>query len=140
MGLLLDIARRAGRPEKADTAAPTEPTEGARTVAAVATVAVANPQKSKVERVGKAETGPLSDPAAEARRQRVLAMLADRQAVRYAVLTDADTDPEAVILALAIRGAMPDGGTVTCELRIPREKYDPFLLMHLIERHSGTVH
>ena len=96
------------------------------TVAKVATVAVASPAST--------------DPATEARRQRVLAMLADRQRVRYAVLTDTGADPDAVILALAIRGAMPDGGTVTCELRIPREKYDPFLLLDLIQRHGGTVH
>ncbi len=86
------------------------------------------------------ETDALPDPAAEARHQRVLAMLADRQSVRYAVLTDTEADPEAVILALGIRGAMPDGGIVTCELRIPRAKYDPFLLLDLIERHGGTMH
>ena len=45
-----------------------------------------------------------------------------------------------MILALAIRGAFPDGGTVTCELAIPRAKYDPFLLLDLIERHGGTIH
>lgn len=110
------------------------------TVATVATVAVANTQRAKVDGPVKAGTGPLSDPVAEARRSRVLAMLADRQGVRYAVLNDTEADPEAVILALAIRGAMPDGGTVTCELRIPREKYDPFLLFDLIARHGGTVH
>lgn len=36
-------------------------------------------------------------------------------------------------LALAIRGAG------TCELRIPREKYDPFRLLGLIERHGGAL-
>jgi len=75
----------------------------------------------------------LPGPAMETRRQRVLAMLAERPGNRYAVVVDnPDTDP--VILALAIR----DKGT--CELRIPREKYDPFLLLDLIERHGGTVH
>jgi hypothetical protein len=67
-------------------------------------------------------------------------MLADRQAVRYAVLTDTEADPTAVLLALAIRGGMPDGATVTCELRIPRAKYDPFLLLELLERHGGSIH
>ena len=76
----------------------------------------------------------LPDPAAEARRQRVLGMLAERPDIRYAVLTDTQSDPEAVILALAIRGR------ATCELRIPRGKYDPFLLLELIERHGSTVH
>ena len=48
------------------------------------------------------------------------------------VVDDPDTDP--VILALAIRGR------VIRELRIPREKYEPFLLMTLIDRHGGTIH
>jgi len=69
----------------------------------------------------------LPDPAMEARRQRVLAMLAERPGIRYAVVVDnPDTDP--VILALAIRGR------ATCELQIPRAKYDPWLLLDLIER------
>lgn len=81
----------------------------------------------------------LSDPAMEARRRRVLAMLAERPGIRYAVVVDnPDTDP--VIVALGIRGAMPDGSTVTCELRVPRAKFDPFLLLDLIGRHGGTVH
>jgi hypothetical protein len=72
--------------------------------------------------------------AAEARRQRVLAMLAERPSIQYVVLTDTDADAEGVILVLAIRGV------ATCELRIPREKCDPFLLLELIERHGGTIH
>lgn len=68
----------------------------------------------------------LPDPAMEARRQCVLAMLAERPGIRYAVMVDnPDTDP--VILALAIRGR------ATCELQIPRAKYDPWLLLDLIE-------
>jgi hypothetical protein len=80
------------------------------------------------------------DAVAEARRHRVLAMLAGRPDTRYAALTDTEANPEAVILALAIRGVPPDGSAVTCELAIPREKYDAFLLLKLVERHGGTVH
>ena len=47
---------------------------------------------------------------------------------------DTEADPEAVLLTLAIRGQ------ATCELRIPRDRYDPFLLLDLIERHGATVH
>ena len=69
----------------------------------------------------------------EARRQRVLAMLAERPDIRYAVVVvNPDSDP--VMLALAIRGR------ATCELRIPRAKYDPWLLLELIEKHGGTAH
>ena len=83
------------------------------------------------------ETGgvePLPDPATEARRQRVLELLAANTSARYALVTDSECDPEAVLLTLAIRGR------ATCELRIPREKYDPFLLLGLIERHGSTIH
>ena len=52
----------------------------------------------------------LPDPAAEARRQRVLAILDAHPDTRYAVLTDTQADPEAVLLTLAIRGQ------ATCEL------------------------
>ena len=76
----------------------------------------------------------LPDPAAEARRQRVQAVLRDSPTVRYAVVTDTDADPDAVIVALAIRGR------ATCELLIPRDRYDGVLLLDLIERHCGTVH
>ena len=74
------------------------------------------------------------DPAAEARRQRVIALLRENPGLLYAVTTDANAVPEAVLLTLAIRER------ATCELRIPRAKYDPFLLLALIERHGGTVH
>jgi len=76
----------------------------------------------------------LPDPEAEARHQRLLEMLDSHPTARYALVTDIEADPEAVILALAIRGQ------ATCELRIPREKYDGTLLLDLIERHGATVH
>lgn len=82
----------------------------------------------------EATSEPLSDPAMEARRQRVLAMLAERPGIRYAVLTDIQADPDAVILTLAIRGK------ATCELRIPRDRYDPFLMLDLLDKHGATVH
>ena len=75
----------------------------------------------------------LPDLAMEARRQRVLAMLAARPGIRYAVVVDND-DADPVILTLAVRGL------ASCELRIPRAKYDPWLLLELIEKHSGTAH
>jgi hypothetical protein len=78
-------------------------------------------------------------PAAEARKQRALALLAQRPGIRHAVVSD-DSEADAVILAVAIRDALPDGGTVTCELRIPRAKYDAFLLLDLLERHGGKTH
>jgi len=65
----------------------------------------------------------------EDRRQRVLEMLADAPPeASYAYLTDDKSHPEYVILALAIRGVG------TCELSIPRDRYDPFLLMEMLEK------
>ena len=69
---------------------------------------------------------------AEPRRQRVLATLEKSQGIKYALLTDMDSDP--VLLTLAIRGK------AACEFQIPREKYDGVLLLELLERHGGTVH
>ncbi len=75
----------------------------------------------------------LPDSAMEARRQRVLTVLAEQPGIPYAVVVDnPDTDP--VIMVLGIRGQ------ATCELRVPREKFDPFLLLDLIGRHCGTIH
>lgn len=76
----------------------------------------------------------LPDPGAEARRERVLQLLAEHPEARYAALTDTEAAPGFVLLTLAIRDK------ATCELRIPREKYDPFLLLDLIERHGATLH
>ena len=74
----------------------------------------------------------LPNPAAEARRQRVLAILAENPNIRRAVLVDnSDTDP--VLLTLAIRGQ------ATCELAIPAGKFDAFALLALIERHGATM-
>ena len=75
----------------------------------------------------------LPDPAMEARRQRVLAVLAERPGIKYALVVGSpDADP--VIVALGIRGQ------ATFEFHVAREKFDSFLLLDLIERHGGTTH
>lgn len=62
-------------------------------------------------------------PAAEARRRKVLAMARDGR--QYAIhVEDPNTDP--VIMALAT----PAG---TCEVLIPRDRYDPFALLATME-------
>ena len=87
----------------------------------------------KDDMTGKATDDPPPDPAAETRRQRVLTVLAEQPGIPYAVVVDnPDTDP--VIMVLGIRGQ------ATCELLVPREKFDPFLLLDLIGRHCGTIH
>lgn len=76
----------------------------------------------------------LPDPTAETRRQATLEMLAQRPGIGYAVVTDSEAEPNNVILALAIRGR------ATCELCIPRDKYDGALLLDLIQRYGATLH
>ena len=120
---------RKGGLAKVATAIPAIPAtqqgKAAATVARIATVAVANPTSPK--------TAPMPDPAAETRRQRVLAMLAERPGTRYAVLVDnSDTDP--VLLTLAIRGQ------TTCELAIPAAQFNPFELLAMLDRHGAKVH
>lgn len=112
MGRLLDLARQAADER---TAAP-------------GTMAVTTQSRIRPSVADQADT--LPDPAAESMRQRVLAMLAERPGIRYAVITDTDADPDAVIVALAVRGVG------TCELRIPRQKWNPFLFLEAIGRHS----
>lgn len=77
--------------------------------------------------------GPLSNPAAEGRRQRVLAKLTDNPALHLAVVCDGVGDP--VTVAVGIRGKG------TCELHIPAARFDPFALLELVGRHGGsTIH
>ena len=64
----------------------------------------------------------------------VLAMLEARPGTRYAVLTDLNAAPGVVVVALAIRGR------ASCELHIPRDKYDGVLLLDLIEKYGVSVH
>lgn len=68
----------------------------------------------------------LTDPA-ETRRQAVLDMLAENPDVTYAFISNDETDPEYVIITLAI------WGKATCELRVSKARYDGLKVMDLIE-------
>lgn len=92
-------------------------------LAGLAALALANPAEAKPES--------LLDPAAEGRRQRVLAMLADNPALRLAVVCDGQGDPVPVAVAIRDKG--------TCEVLIPAARFDPFALLELVERHA-TIH
>ena len=66
------------------------------------------------------------------RRQEVLQMMADDDRPRSHYWKTFDkAHPDFVILAFAIRGVG------TGELSIPREKYDPFLLMEILDKHQA---
>lgn len=111
MGRLLDIARQA-----ADE----------RTMAPGTKVAAAS------NRIQPSDADTLPDHAAEARRQRVLAKLADNPALRLAVVCDAEGDPVPVAVAIRDKG--------TCEVLIPAARFDPFALLALVGRHGGRLH
>jgi hypothetical protein len=57
-------------------------------------------------------------------------MLAHEPGITYAITTDTEAEPDCVIVALAI------GGKATCELRIPKVRYDGMALLELIERRT----
>ncbi len=73
----------------------------------------------------------LFDSAQEKRRQQVLSMLAQEPGLQIALVDDHESEPDAVILALAIRGKG------TCELRIRRDRYDAFAVLELLEQLTG---
>jgi hypothetical protein len=127
--MTLSALIRKRSPDETATAIPAIPAtqqgQSGRTVATVATIAVAN-------RTGS-EVAPLPDSASESRRLAVLATLSGNPTARLATITDPDCDPEFVILAIALRDK------ATFEMRVPKAKYDPFLLYDLIHRHFGTV-
>ena len=76
----------------------------------------------------------LQDKQRETRRQKVIAMLAQNPDTKRAIYTDTDSDPDNIILTIALRNA------AMCEMLIPKEKYDPFLFLKLIERHGNQTH
>ena len=68
----------------------------------------------------------------EARRKRVVAMLAGNPALRLAVVCDAEGDPVPVAVAIRDKG--------TCEVHIPAARFCPFKLLELVAKHGGTIH
>jgi hypothetical protein len=88
-----------------------------------ATSGGADPAKSCMPRQGHDDPLPPLPRAAEARQQKVLAMLG-RAGGRYAILVeDPNTDP--VVMALTT----PVG---TCEVRVPKDRYDPFAIAAMV--------
>ena len=101
----------------------TQPANRSVTVARIATVAPANPPDTANDALDI-----VTDPAAESRRQRVLAMLANDPALRLAVVCDGTGDPIPVAVAIRHKG--------TFEVLIPAARFDPFTFLDLVERHS----
>jgi hypothetical protein len=64
----------------------------------------------------------------EGRREEVLAMLAQGPDIQYATTSDDQSEPDAVFVTLAFRGKG------TCEPCVPKNRYEPFVLLDLIEK------
>lgn len=86
-------------------------------IKAVTLVAPATQQKVLPEK----EIIPDQEHGRNKRRKKVLSMLADHPDKQRVYTTDTSTDPDNVILTVAIRGL------ATVEMLIPRYRYDPFL-------------
>lgn len=89
-------------------------------VAKVASVAVAKQETSKVVLP--------EDARVEERRAKVLKMLEDNPDTQRAIITNLSSDPDNVILTMAIRNQY------SFEMLIPKYKYDGLMLLELIER------
>lgn len=72
-------------------------------------------------------------PASERRRQRVLAMLDARPELTRAMVTDDESEPDQVVITVAIRGVG------TADIRVPKDSYDPFRLLELLAAHNGRA-
>lgn len=86
----------------------------------------------QIIRQSKAEI--LTELQRETRRQQVISMLEAAPGTQRAVYTDTDSDPQNVILAIAVRNV------ATCEMLIPKAKYDQWRLLELIEQHGQATH
>lgn len=73
----------------------------------------------------------ITESEVDRRSMRALAML-DRCTSKRAIFNTVVGDD--VILTVAIRGLG------TCELAIPKAKFDPWRLLELVERHGATTH
>jgi hypothetical protein len=70
----------------------------------------------------------------EARRQKVLEMLASNPETQRAVIADQESDPDHVIITIGIRSV------ATFELMIDKSRFDPFTLLDLIDNSSMSTH
>ena len=125
------VDRTRAVPESTATATPATNSPG--TGATVASVAGSR----KAEKTAPASI-PAKPPDAmeETRRARVLALLAGRPGVRYAVVTDEidPTYPGWVVFGVGIRS--DDGTFFVADLIVPRERYDDLDLLALVERNT----
>jgi len=83
-----------------------------------------------IQRLKKHKPAIIAELRREERREKVLKMLADNPNIQRAFLTDTESDPDNVILTIAIRDQY------SFEMLIPKYKYDAFAILGMIERGS----
>lgn len=84
-----------------------------------------------IQRLKKHKPEIIEELKREERQNKVLQMLEERPEIHRAFVTDTESDPDNVILTMAVRGI------ASFEMLIPRHKYDPFLVLEIIERGSA---
>ncbi len=90
-------------------------------------------EPAKVAEVARVATPPrietLKDRQREESRQKAISLMNASPDTPRGIYVDDQIDPENIVLFVAVRSCMQ-----TCELLIPRAKYDPFKLLELVER------
>jgi len=81
-----------------------------------------------IQRLRQHKPAILAELKKEQRCKRVLDILSDRPDSQRAITSDLSSDPDNVILTIAIRDQY------TFEMQIPKDKYDAFSLLELIEK------
>jgi len=83
-----------------------------------------------IQRLKKYKPEIIAELKRESRRLKALSILEERPDSQRAFITDLDSDPDDVILTIAIRNQY------TFEMQVPKRHYDPFLMLEIIEKGS----
>lgn len=83
-----------------------------------------------IERLRKHKPAIIEELKREQRREKVLRMLVENPETQRAFVTDTESDWHNVILTVAIKDRY------SFEMHIPKSKYDPFMLLELLEKGS----
>ena len=81
-----------------------------------------------IQRLKKHKPALLAEVKREERRNKVKAMLDEKPETQRAFITDTSTDPDSVILTMAIRDQY------SFEMKIPKNKYDVFAMIELLNK------
>lgn len=86
-----------------------------------------------IDRLRKHKPAIIAELKRESRQQKALAMLADNPESKRAIIPDLDSDPDNVIMTIAIRDQC------TFEMQIPKHKYDGLALLEMIHNMNNAI-